>query len=142
MKILKTIPVLILAIFCIFSNGNAQEMSREKCGYFMPMNWSCTMPDLFTVTINQEALEMTVISLSSDFAGISSISVHDEFHCGAEPICGPVEFIVPWHPQYEHVVPIPETFFECNNATPYIWSICYLEEFTNSRFENLKRTGH
>ena len=88
----------------------------------------------FHLSINPATQTMIVISLSPDFQGIKSLSicqnrVGDAMY--SDSIICTTDFIVPWHPDSRHEVPLPSELFDCaDDLKYYSWQIVWMMEET------------
>lgn len=86
----------------------------------------------FHLSINIETQTMTVIPLSPDFQGIKSLSVcSSRVGDSTDTVICTTNFIVPWHPDSRHEVPLPSEIFDCvSGLESYSWRIVWIMEET------------
>ena len=112
----------------IFSQTlTTQSFSEGRVSY----EWKAEKRGAFHLSIDRATQTMIVIPLSPDFQGIKSLSIYqsrvgDSTNLVTDTLICTTEFIVPWHPDSRHEVPLPEELFECiNNADSYTWQLVW-----------------
>jgi hypothetical protein len=107
-----------------------QIFSEGRVSY----EWQAEKNGAFHLSINQETQTMVVIPLSPDFQGIKSISIYQngvEDSIDSDTILCTTNFIVPWHPDSRHEVPLPIELFDCaGNLKFYHWRVVWMMEET------------
>lgn len=109
-----------------------QTFSEGRVSY----EWKAEKRGAFHLSIDRVNQTMIVIPLSPDFQGIKSLSicqsrVGDSTNLVTDTLICTTEFIVPWHPDSRHEVPLSLEFFECiNNSDSYSWQLVWMMEET------------
>ena len=109
-----------------------QTFSEGRVSY----KWKAEKRGAFHLSIDRATQTMIVIPLSPDFQGIKSLSIYqsrvgDSTSLVTDTLICTTEFIVPWHPDSRHEVPLPAELFECiSNAESYSWQLVWMMEET------------
>ena len=131
---LRYITVLLFTnLYCTTSPAQTittQTFSAGRIAY----KWQTQKRNAFHLSIDQTTQTMTVIPLSPEFQGIKSLSIcqnrvgNPPNPVSDSPICT-TEFIIPWHPDTRHEVPLPQELFDCiHSMESYSWRVVWMME--------------
>ena len=107
-----------------------QTFSEGQISY----EWKAEKRGAFHLSIDLATQTMIVIPLSPEFQGIKSLSISQNRvgnppnPVSDSPICT-TEFIIPWHPDTRHEVPLPQELFDCiHSMESYSWRVVWVME--------------
>jgi hypothetical protein len=109
-----------------------QTFSEGRVSY----EWKAERRGAFHLSIDLATQAMIVIPLSPDFQGIKSLSIYknrvgDSTNHIVDTLICKTEFIVPWHPDSRHEVPLPQDFLDCiGDVDAYSWQLVWMMEET------------